>query len=542
MAGTNATAAVRKSPRRDRLPLTESDVSEVDADFARVFARDATSADVIVLDGAGCALRVRYGSLIAEDGLGKHRRTRRWTRALPPKRIVILSDSGFVALDALAWCDAVGTEVFGINPHDGRLRYETTGSSGKRDRRLVRAQAAAGLSDDHPTGVAIVRDLLRSKLSGQARLAREVLDLAETAETIDALADALADVTSIEDARQLEASAASAYFAGWIDHPLTRLRFADRDDDRIPEHWRRYDGRRSILGARNSNRRAERPLNAILNYLYGCLRAEAVLALRIVALDPAVGILHLDSAGRPSMALDVCEPVRPAVDAFALELVSQRVFRRVDFHETTDGAVRLGVALRTELASTLPKWSQALAPHAEAVAHALAELVATDYRSTAPITGRKRVAASARVRARKAASGAARIQNAARKTNTTQEPLPLAPTCVRCGGPLSRDRHQRCPRCWATQPGHDETTRRKRGRAIAASRAELERWKTEHPGVSADPDTFRREILPGLQKVKLTEIMSVTGMAKSSASSVRAGVRVPALRHWGALAELANRR
>jgi hypothetical protein len=240
------------------------------------------------------------------------------------------------------------------------------------------------------------------------------------------------------------------------------------------------------------------------------------------------------------MALDICEPVRPLVEAFALDLISQRVFRRVDFHETPEGAVRLGVALRTELASTLPQWARAVAPHAEAVSYALAELVATDYRATAPITGRRRVAASARVRARKAASGAARIQNAARTKPTVQEPLPLAPTCVQCGGQLSRDRHQRCPTCWAAQPGQGETTRRKRGRAIAASRVELERWKAEHPGAAADPETFWREILPGLQKRKLTEIMAATGMAKSSASSVRAGIRVPALRHWSALAELAN--
>jgi len=46
------------------------------------------------------------------------------------------------------------------------------------------------------------------------------------------------------------------------------------------------------------------------------------------------------------MALDVMEPVRPQVEAFVLELVSQRVFGRVDFTEGPDGAVRLGVGLR----------------------------------------------------------------------------------------------------------------------------------------------------------------------------------------------------
>ena len=80
-------------------------------------------------------------------------------------------------------------------------------------------------------------------------------------------------------------------------------------------------------------------------------------------------------------------------------------------------------------------------------------------------------------------------------------------------------------------------TRRKRGRAISATRAELERWKSEHPDARTDPEAFRQEIRPGLQGVKLGDIMRATGMAKSSASRFRSGVRVPALRHWEVLAE-----
>jgi hypothetical protein len=143
----------------------------------------------------------------------------------------------------------------------------------------------------------------------------------------------------------------------------------------------------------------------------------------------------------------------------------------------------------------------------------------------------------------------ARKRNAETETNPPrrQRPaddtptLPFA-TCVSCGAAVERKRHLRCPTCWATQPGQEEATRRKRGRAIAASRAELERWKSEHPDARTDPEAFRREILPGLQQVKLTEIMRATGMAKSSASMVRSGMRVPALRHWRALAELARDR
>jgi hypothetical protein len=242
------------------------------------------------------------------------------------------------------------------------------------------------------------------------------------------------------------------------------------------------------------------------------------------------------------MALDVLECVRPNVEQFALDLLAQRVFKRVDFHEAPDGAVRLGVTLRTELAWTLPTWARLLAPHAEAVAEALVGLVATDYRASTPLTGTRRRQATARVKARKAAADAARLQNAARKPKPEQDPLPLAPTCVQCGGPLARETHQRCPKCWTTQRGQDERTRRRRGRAIAASRLELERWKVEHPGVQSDPEFFEREILPGLQRVKLREIMAACGVAKSTASMIRSGARIPALRHWSRLASIIDQK
>jgi CRISPR-associated endonuclease Cas1 len=519
-------------------PLSRADVDATVDELARVHARDATNDQIVVLDGAGCALRVRYGSLVAEDGIGRQRRTRRFSRAAPPERVVVLATSGFLGLDALAWCDAVGTPVVGIDPHDGEVRYMTATNS-KRDQRLLRAQAAAGMTDEHPTGVAIVRRLLQAKLVGDARVMRDVLGLPSTAQTIEDLAAALDDATTIERARQLEASAASAFYAGWVDHLATRPRFAERDVARVPEHWLRYDGRRSVLGARSSNRRAERPLNAVINYTTALAKAEAVLALRVVGLSPDLGLLHLDAAGRPSMALDVLEPVRPHISEYVLDLFAQRTWRKAEFVEGPDGAVRLGVALRQELASSVPMWTRLVAPHVEAVAHALGKLVATDYQPTAPITGERRKAGQARVKARKATAAAARLQLAARAA-PVQPMLPLTATCVECGGPLERDRHQRCPRCWATQPGQDGATRRHRGRAISASRAELERWRADHPGASSDPETFRRNIFPGLAHVRLTEIMTACGVAKSTASAIRAGARVPQLRHWEALASLAG--
>jgi len=87
-------------------------------------------------------------------------------------------------------------------------------------------------------------------------------------------------------------------------------------------------------------------------------------------------------------------------------------------------------------------------------------------------------------------------------------------------------------------PGQDAESRVRRGRGIAATRTELERWRAEHPGAEADPEEFRAQILPALASVRLTAIMAAVGCAKSTASMIRSGRHVPALRHWASLAKL----
>lgn len=61
------------------------------------------------------------------------------------------------------------------------------------------------------------------------------------------------------------------------------------------------------------------PPNAILNYLYAILEAEARLAIAALGLDPGLGFLHFDTRTRDSLACDVLEPVRPEVDAYLLQ-------------------------------------------------------------------------------------------------------------------------------------------------------------------------------------------------------------------------------
>lgn len=84
------------------------------------------------------------------------------------------------------------------------------------------------------------------------------------------------------------------------------------------------------------------PVNALLSFLYTLLTNECRSAAEGVGLDPAVGFLHRDRPGRPSLALDLMEELRPILaDRLALSLINRRQLRSRDFETRDGGAVLL---------------------------------------------------------------------------------------------------------------------------------------------------------------------------------------------------------
>jgi CRISPR-associated endonuclease Cas1 len=524
-------------------PALEPDyVDDVLSGIGRTFnAGDVANDTVAVVAGHGVSVGMWGNHLRIRDGHGASRRERTYNRAVARlRRVLVVAQSGSISLDALAWCQETGIAITVV---DGNGALLATSPRNRNDARLRRQQALAG---DNAVGLSVAVYLLTAKLAGQAQIADERLEAPETAQMIRDVSDALPGAGDIDELRQLEATAAAAYWSAWVGNKRTSIRFARRDVPRIPEHWLRFDGRRSLITA-SSKRRAERPLTAIQNYCLKLAQVETRNACLAVGLDPGLGIVHLDAAGRDSFVLDLMEPIRPAVDRFVLDLINRRAFTRGDFAEAADGYCRLMPIITQELAATLPTWAQEVAPHAEKVARMIGAAVEGKMISTTPLTGSKYRAAQSKVKARKAQwaaqrSVAQRGQRQGRAGYKEDVPaLPLTSSCLECGGALARGRHLRCPDCWAAQPGQDQSTRARRGKAIAASRAELERWKAEHTNAKASDERFEEAILPGLAKVKLADIMAACGVAKSTASTIRSGQHIPARRHWNALEGLGGR-
>lgn len=82
------------------------------------------------------------------------------------------------------------------------------------------------------------------------------------------------------------------------------------------------------------------PVNCLLSFLYTLLTHDVRSALETVGLDPAVGFLHRDRPGRPSLALDVMEEFRPYLsDRLACTLINKGQLRPKGFKTQESGAV-----------------------------------------------------------------------------------------------------------------------------------------------------------------------------------------------------------
>ena len=95
------------------------------------------------------------------------------------------------------------------------------------------------------------------------------------------------------------------------------------------------------------------PANALLSFLYTLLAHDCTAALLAAGLDPQLGFLHRDRPGRPSLALDLMEELRPLIaDRHAIALLNRRQITPKDFHVDPTHGHRLTDPARKTLLTT----------------------------------------------------------------------------------------------------------------------------------------------------------------------------------------------
>ncbi|MFC0336901.1 CRISPR-associated protein, Cas1 family [Kushneria avicenniae] len=191
------------------------------------------------------------------------------------------------------------------------------------------------VSDTHEHCAEVVRSFLIGKIHNQrAVVARGLRDygakldegprlqLEKVRTRMTRIARNLLHAESTDMLRGLEGEAAQVYFS-------------------IFDHLIRHDGAGFRFTGRNRRPPRDR-VNALLSFFYTLLTHDCRSALEGVGLDPAVGFLHRDRPGRPSLALDMAEELRPLLaDRLALSLINRRQLREKDFTVAESGGVTL---------------------------------------------------------------------------------------------------------------------------------------------------------------------------------------------------------
>ena len=483
---------------------------------------------VLTLYGFGIRVRVRSGHLEIEDGCGPERRRFRFARVSNGlKRLVLVSSDGFITLEALNWLSAQDV-AFSMLQRDGKVLC-VTGPVRSSEARLRRAQALAGQSQ---VGVEIARELIDQKLAGQERVAREKLLSDGTGDIISRHRAELPNAETLERIRLIEAQAAGVYWSLWRNLPVS---FPKKDEFRIPEHWKTFGARVSPLTM--SPRVAVTPANGMLNFLYSLLACESRLAAASLGLDPGLGVLHLDTAARDSLAYDLMEPIRPTVDAFLLDWITRDLLKREWFTERPDGNCRLTRSLAARLSETAPMWGRAVAPVAEWLAQKLwksprRNFVGGQHFPTRLTQNRKRSAQGGPPQP--ATIRLPRRQNLCRECGK-----PIDPENNRCGNCRIEEATKRMPDVarvgrftahGSQAQAKRRTTQLRHGKASRA-------WNPSSQPAWLTEQFYSEKIQPLLAQLSGTAIARAIGMSLPYGSRIRGGRR-PHPRHWEALTEL----
>jgi hypothetical protein len=294
-------------------------------------------------------------------------------------------------------------------------------------------------------------------------------------------------------------------------------------------------------------------------------------ALHAVGLDEGIGLFHAAKDGRPSLALDGLEAVRPYIEAWCPSFLAATAFANRDFHETAEGEVRMTHPLSAHLAHTAALWRPACERVAAWMARAFGGAVerpaAIDDDTRLPLSipalaGRPEFTARVPPALPSLLPSHARKGNARPSLQGGLNDAPFPRTCWQCGRALPSDRRRFCTDTHAVAY-HGETPwrgivaatveRYADPKRAAASKAAIGKraienaakrllWR-QRPGWSEVGDEelrrwFAGTVQPQLHSYKIADIMGSTGLSKQSVADIRTGRRIPHPRHFKALAKL----
>lgn len=229
-----------------------------------------------------------------------------------------------------------------LSPH-GRFLARVNGK--ERGNVLLRKEQYF-VSEDEEKSINIASSFLLGKIFNCRKVIERairdhtlLLDVDRLNQVSQSLKDAIQAIpgcTKLDDLMGIEGSSAKAYF-GVFDQLILQQKenFFFRERTRRPP----LDN-----------------VNALLSFFYTLLANEVTSALETVGMDPYVGFMHQDRPGRPSLALDLMEELRPVyADRFVLSLINLRQVSAKGFTQKESGGVLMDDETRKK---TITLWQE----------------------------------------------------------------------------------------------------------------------------------------------------------------------------------------
>lgn len=253
----------------------------------------------------------------------------------------------------MAACAEAGVSLSFHTPHGKFVAATQSFTSGNI---LLRRQQYR-LADSETKASDIARNLIAAKISNSRTIVRrayrdygerhpdKAAELLRVSDRLETSLHELQQSTTLDTIRGIEGEAAVHYFSVF-NHFITLN----------ADPYFQLNGR--------TRRPPLDPVNCLLSFCYTLLMHDCRSALESCGLDSQCGLLHRDRPGRPSLALDLMEELRPVLaDRTALNLINRQQITKSDFNKQESGAFLLKEDSRKKVLSVWQERKQSELTH-----------------------------------------------------------------------------------------------------------------------------------------------------------------------------------
>ncbi len=277
-------------------------------------------------------------------------------RTIPLNRLarILVMHSVQITTRLIGQCQHRGVDFIVLN---GRHHEHSFAILACHQRQAARRVLQYRIASNEVNALPLAKRLVRHKLAATRRCLRRRNADKDRLASLGACQQAVKECSSLQQLRGIEGNAQRETFKCWREQLPAQLGF-NRRERRPPSD----------------------PVNVVLSLSFTLLYQEASRQSLIHGLDPWLGIYHQLTPGRLSLACDLIEPLRPAIEAWVVQLFCDGELDKRHFSTSGQGC-RLGKHGREIYYrlwhDRLPRWTRHLSAYAALFARHLEQMAAS---------------------------------------------------------------------------------------------------------------------------------------------------------------------